>query len=196
MAEAGEPTEMTAADYLALDRAADVRHEFINGRAYAMAGGSPEHAALIANLSGALWSRLRGGPCHTTSADQRLHVPATGAFVYADLSVVCGPFEYHPGADDTLTNPTVIFEVLSPSTADYDRGAKFDHYKRLGTLREYVLVHPDQRRIEHRVRQDDGAWLLRDVTERALVLAALGVEVPLDEVYELDHVRGAPAAGE
>lgn len=190
MAESGEPIEMTAAEYLALDRAADVRHEFISGRAHAMAGGSPAHAALIANLSGALWSRLRGSRCHTTSADQRLYVPATGAFVYADLSVVCGPFEYHLDADDTLTNPTVIFEVLSPSTADYDRGAKFDHYKRLDTLRECVLVHPDQRRIEHRVRQDGGAWLLRDVTQGALVLAALGVEVPLDEVYELDHVRG------
>lgn len=189
MAYPAEQFTMTVAEYLALDREAEARHEFLNGQAYAMAGGTAEHAAIIANLIGALFQRLRGGKCRPTSTDQRIHVPATGAFVYADLSVVCGAYEYHPDDKDTLINPRVVFEVLSPSTADYDRGTKFEHYRRLDSLAEYVLVQSGERRIEHRKRLEDGAWIIRDITDGALALPTLGIELPLDEIYDLAGVR-------
>ena len=180
---------MTVAQYLRFEAGADTRHEFINGEAYAMAGGTPEHAVIAMNLSVAIGSRLRGAPCRPTGADQRLKVPLTGAFFYADLLVVCGRFEYADDDPHAVTNPTVIFEVLSPSTKDYDQGTKFEHYRRLPSLRAYVLVDQVAQRVMHHARLESGAWLMREVTEGTLALDVIGVEVPLSEVYDLEGVR-------
>ena len=189
MAYPVERTPMTVAEYLAAEQHAEARHEFINGEAYAMAGGTPEHAALIANLTIAVGSRLRGSGCRPTSADQRLKVPLTAAFFYADLLVVCGQFEYAEDDLDAVTNPSVVFEVLSPSTKDYDFGTKFEHYRRLPSLREYVMVHQEEARVVQLIRQAAGEWLMRDVTDGALRLKSIGVEVPLTELYELSGLR-------
>ena len=129
-------------------------------------------------------SRLADRPCVVYTSDLRVNVSATGMYTYPDVSVVCGPAELHPDGSDTLRNPTVIFEVLSDSTEAYDRGAKFEHHQRLPSLREYLLVAPDQRRIERYERVEGGSWLYTLFTGDAVVpLPAIEIELPLVEVY-------------
>ncbi len=188
MAYPAEKQAMTVEAYKALERDTDVRHEFINGEAYAMADGSPEHARIQINFAGALWSRSRGMPCRPTGNDQKVFVPETGSFFYADVTIVCGGHEYHPAESNALTNPSVLVEILSPSTEDYDRGTKFQHYKRLPSLAECVLVSQDERRVEIRQRVEEG-WLIREVTEGDVCLASLDLSIPLDEIYDLEGVR-------
>ena len=131
-------------EYLQLEEAAEERHEFCDGAIVAMAGGTPEHALLIANFTGLLGAGLRGGPCRGYSSDLRIRVLETSLATYPDISVICGPLQRDPEDRNTATNPTVLVEVLSPSTAGYDRGEKLDHYLRIPTLQEVVLV--DHRR--------------------------------------------------
>ena len=116
------------ADYLALEESSNVKHEFLGGQIYGIAGGTPEHAALKAAITGLLFAQLRGGRCRLHDADLRVRVPETGLATYPDVTVACGPLERHPQDQDAVTNPTLIVEVLSRSTADYDRGDKFEHY--------------------------------------------------------------------
>ncbi len=187
----GYPAEKRTMDteaYRALELETGLKHEFINGEAYAMAGGTSEHAVLQMNLAVALGTRLRGSPCRPTGSDQKVSVPATGSYLYADVSVVCGGFEHHPEDPNAITNPRVILEVLSESTADYDRGTKFEHYRRIPSLAEYVLVSQETRQIEVRRRVENG-WLMQTVTEGELRLDALGLSIPLDEIYDLEGVR-------
>lgn len=184
-------------DYLERERRSDVKHELINGRMIAMAGGSIEHALIIANVIGALGRRLAGGPCVVFSSELRVNVAATRLYTYPDVTVVCGPIERHPEDGGTIRNPTLLVEVLSESTEGYDRGAKFAHYRNLPSLREYLLVHQGERRVERYERVDVGSWLLTDfIGEAALPLPALGVELPLAEVYaNLERVveKASPA---
>lgn len=187
--------KMTLEDYLALDASSALRHEWINGEVTAMSGGTSRHAAVIANVVGVLWSATRGGPCRPTSSDQRIHVPGTGAYLYADAALVCGRYEH---VDDglTITNPAVVFEVLSPSTANHDQGAKFEHYRRLASLRHVVLIDPDDVHIIHHKRVE-GGWLRRDLHEGALVLDELpgngALHVPIAEIYDrLQSVDSEP----
>jgi Uma2 family endonuclease len=179
-----ERPRMTEEEYLAFERASDVRHELVNGEIVAMAGGSPRHGLIATNVGGALVARLRGGPCRAVNSDVRVHIPDTGLYTYPDITVVCGQPETHPADRDALTNPRVIFEVLSRSTEAYDRGAKFDHYRRCASLAEYVLVDQRERRILHH-RRVEGGWLLSEVgPDGTLALPALGCELPLAEIYD------------
>jgi len=185
--------EMTLAAYLALDAEAELRHEWVNGEVYAMSGGTSRHAAVIANTIVALGVATRRGPCRPASSDQRVHVPDTGAYLYPDVALVCGPYE-HVDRGLTITNPSVLFEVLSPTTANYDQGAKFEHYRRLPSLRHYVLIDPDKVHVVHHRRMDDG-WFRRDLTEGELVLDGLAdgltARLALADLYDrLDLVDG------
>ncbi len=179
---------MTVEDYRALELETGIKHEFINGEAYAMAGGTSEHAAIQVNILGALMGRLRGKPCRPTNSDQKIHVPDTRSYLYGDVGVVCGGFEYHPDDANAVTNPRVIVEVLSPSTKDYDMGTKFEHYRRLPSLAEYVLVSQETRQVEVRRRVENG-WLLLIFTEGDVVLESLDLTISLDEIYDLEGVR-------
>ncbi|MFT4626744.1 MAG: Uma2 family endonuclease [Myxococcota bacterium] len=180
---------LSEADYLSLSPG-ELRRELVNGEVYAMGGGSPRHAAVTANLIVALTLATRGRPCRPTSPDQRVYVAETGAYLYPDVALVCGPFLYSAGDAHSLVNPSVLVEVLSPSTGDYDQGAKFDHYRRLPTLRHYVLVDPAARHVVHHARMAEG-WLRRDLEDGDLVLLGLDVRVPLDAIYaDLDAVDG------
>jgi len=181
---------LSEADYLAECEGWELRHEWVNGEAYAMSGGTPRHAAVATNLILGLGDATRGKPCRPTSADQRIYVESTGAYVYPDVTLVCGPFRFADQDPLSLINPSVVVEVLSPSTANYDHGAKFDHYRRIPTLRHYVLVDPEQRHVVHHARTEEG-WLRRDLEEGDLVLRDLELTVPLDEIYaDLDAVDG------
>lgn len=182
-------TRMTVAEYLELTASGTLteRLEWINGEAYAMAGGSPEHAAVGTNITTALAIGLRKIRCRPTNGEQRIAIDDTGAYVYPDAAVVCGP--YNRAADGiSITNPSVVFEVLSPSTRAVDSGAKFMHYRRIESLTDYVLVDPDARTVAHYVRRAD-EWVLRDIATGALSLMAGTLSISVDDIFvDLDDV--------
>lgn len=183
MGRAAETPRMTYADYLAFEEASDTRHEFVHGEVYAMTGGTSRHAAIALNIGAALKHALRGKPCRPTSGDQRIRVPATGAAFYADVAVVCDRYEHADDDPNGLINPTVIVEVLSPSTEAHDRGTKFEHYRRLPSLQHYLLVSADEPLVEHRRRNAQG-WQLSHHTDGRVELDALGVGLELEDIYD------------
>jgi Uma2 family endonuclease len=173
-------------DYVQLDEDSHVKHEYLDGQIYAMAGGSPEHAELAGNVIAALRTRLRGRGCHVYSSDLRVRVLATGLATYPDATVVCGEVAIDP-ADrrrQTATNPILVVEVLSPTTEDYDRGEKLEHYKRIESLREVLLVAHDRARVEVWQRAPDGTWAKAECSMAATVrLAGVSCEIPVEEIY-------------
>ena len=172
---------ISEAEYVARERAAEQKHELVNGEVHAMAGGSPRHNLIASNLLGELRSKLKGS-CLVFGSDQRVHVASTSMYTYPDVTVVCGRPEFHPRFEDTLVNPTLLVEVLSDSTEAYDRGGKFAHYRGVTSLREYVLVAPLERRVELFRRNEAGRWELTEWTNAEHAELG-GVRVGLDEVY-------------
>ena len=172
-------------DYLDIEEMSAVKHEYVDGEIYAMAGGTPEHAALCAALIALLGGQLRGGPCRVYTSDLRLRIRPTGLATYPDAAIICGPLERDVESPTHVTNPTVLFEVLSPSTEDYDLGEKRDNYQQIASLSAYVVVAQDRRSIEMWRRDDGGAW------SHALLAAGQTVDLPavrarfsVDELYE------------
>jgi Uma2 family endonuclease len=174
---------MTYAEYLAAEAVSDVRHEFLNGEVWAMAGGTPERAALasmIAQLQGA----LRGKPCRTYSSDLRVRVVETGLSTYPDVTVVCGQLATAGDDANAAVNPTVLVEVLSEATEGFDRGAKAAHYRRIPSLREYVLVSQAEPRSEVQRRSEAGRWeLLEAGPGESIELVSLGIRIDVAAVY-------------
>ncbi|MCA9545747.1 MAG: Uma2 family endonuclease [Myxococcales bacterium] len=180
---------MTLAEFLAWEKAQapDQKFEFVNGEPYAMAGGTARHAAIAVNLNGLLFAALRGRPCRPTNSDQKVYVELTDSLLLPDLTVVCGDFQFAEPDPEAVTNPVVVFEVLSPSTASYDRGAKFEHYRRLPSLQAYVLVDSTAQHITLHTRQGD-AWLRRDLESGRLPLDALSLSLAFADIYDLAGV--------
>jgi Uma2 family endonuclease len=177
--------KLTEAEYLAIERAAEFKNEFFNGEMFAMAGASREHNAIKENLIVELGSRLKGSPCRTYSSDQRLKVSRTGLYTYPDIVIVCGQAEYAENDRDTLLNPTVVIEVLSPSTEKYDRGTKFRQYQKLPSLKEYVMVSQSEPVCERYARRPDGTWALTVVEDLAgeLAFESVPARIPLADIY-------------
>lgn len=171
--------------YLALERASDHRSELINGQIYAMTGASFVHNTIVANILTSLRSRLRDRGCSVLSSDMRVKASATTMYTYPDVVALCEPPLLEDSHGDTLLNPAVIFEVLSDTTERYDRGEKFAHYRRIESLREYILVAQDTARVERFVRHGDH-WVFSDVTDRAgsLMIETLGCEISLSDIYD------------
>jgi Uma2 family endonuclease len=161
MSQAARRPHMSFGEYVALEQAGERKHEFLDGNVWAMAGGTPEHAQLALNIGAELRAGMLGG-CRVFSADLRVRVRETGLSTYPDVTVVCGPLERDPEDPNTVTNPTVIVEVLSDSTEAYDRGEKFSHYRRIASLQAYVLVSQRGARIEVFRPNPDGSWTLED----------------------------------
>ncbi len=183
---------LTAEQYLDLERASELRHEFLDGLVYAMAGESPDHSTTCFNLSGIAHAQLRDRPCRGFSPNMKVRAGMGSLYAYPDLMIVCGEAQFHDKHGDVLLNPTVIFEVLSPSTEKYDCGEKFDRYRtQIETLQDYVLVSQDKPRIEHRHRQPDGTWAATEVSglDGVLVLSSIDCRIPLAEVYS--HTKAA-----
>jgi Uma2 family endonuclease len=171
--------------YLSLERSSNVKHEFFDGEIFAMAGGSPEHAALQAAVVRDLGVQLLGKRCRPYTSDLRVRVLATGLGTYPDVSVVCGTPEYDPEASDVVVNPTLIVEVLSDSTESYDRGDKFENYKRVSSLEEYVLLSSRERLIEVFRRGEDDAWIRSEGRSRATVrLESIGGALDVERIYD------------
>jgi Uma2 family endonuclease len=170
-------------DYLAVEEVSTVKHEFLDGDIYAMAGGSVLHAALSATVLASLHAQLEGR-CRVYSSDLRLRVAATGLASYADVAVVCGAEETDPLNADTVTNPAAVVEVLSPSTIDYDLGEKFEHYSKVPSLHTVVYVWQDRRQIEVRERSAGGHWQSQTAAAGARMrLAALECDLDLDALF-------------
>jgi Uma2 family endonuclease len=179
--------------YLGVDEGSDVRHEFLDGEIYAMAGGTPEHAALGMAFGSALVEQLRGGPCRVYSSDLRVRVLETGLASYPDVTVVCGPVELD-GEGKSAVNPTVVVEVTSESTEAFDRGEKLAHYQRIPSLRAGVIVSHRERQVEVWERGGDGAWQRTEARSgRAAAIAAIGCRIDVDALY--DTALGAGRLG-
>ena len=183
----GEPERhWTVEEYLALERESETRHEYLDGEIFAMSGASRKHNRISWNIAEALGPQLRKGDCEGFVSDMRVHVPATGLFTYPFVVVVCGKVELREDeGTDTLLNPMLIVEVLSPSTEDYDRGRKFAHYRGIPSLRLYLLVAQDRAHVERFEKQPDGLWVLyeTDDLEDRLELQAIGSSLALEDVY-------------
>lgn len=180
-----EPSLLTPEEYLNIERKSEVRSEFIDGRMFAMSGASRRHALITINLQGELWSQMKGRACEVYPADMRVKVSPTGMYTYPDVSALCGEAEFEDAHIDTLLNPSVIIEVLSDSTELYDRVKKFAHYRRIDSLREYVLVSQNEMRIEH-YRLDAGRWIFSDVSgsDNVLHLESIDCHLPVSAIYE------------
>ena len=184
---------LTEAEYLELDRRAEFKSEFFGGEMFASAGGTPMHSLIATNLASEFRARLKGGPCVAFNSDLRLKVEATGLYTYPDLSVICGPLQFAPSTTDTVVNPTMLAEVLSDSTEAYDRGKKFEHYRGIASLREYLLVSQTEPRIEAFMRGQEGPWELREAAglNSSLAIPSVGIVISLAEVFA--NVQFLPA---
>lgn len=183
-------TLFTPQEYLALERASDERSELVNGQIYAMTGASFRHNLIVSNLVITIGTQLRGGSCSVFANDLRVKVSKTGMYTYPDVVGLCGPPELEDEHLDTLLNPSVIVEVLSGTTEQYDRAEKFAHYRKIDSLREYILVAQNQVRVERNVRHGDH-WMLTEISDPDGVLRidALDCEVSLRDIYDRVEIR-------
>lgn len=178
-------TYYTPEEYLALERHAEFKSEYIDGRIVAMTGASAPHNLIAGNVHAELRARFRGQPCLPFIGDMRVQIDRTRRYTYPDVVAVCGKPEYLDGVLDTLMNPVLIVEVLSPSTEAYDRGEKFQHYRTIETLQEYVVIAQDRPLVDRFVRHGE-FWQLGTFTglDASLELMSVGCTIPLREIYE------------
>ena len=180
-----QPTSfLSEEEYFVIDGTAERRSEYFNGEMFAMAGAEPPHVLIAVNISGELRQRLKGSTCRALASDQRVKTP-TGLLTYPAVAIACGRGEFLYTTPKTLLNPTVIFEVLSPSTETYDRGGKARHYRSVPTLRDYLLVATDRVAVEHFSRQDEHHWTFVEYTDltQEIALPSIGCTLPLSEIY-------------
>ena len=179
-------TKLTVEEYLALDRAAERKSEFFYGEMFAMSGVSMPHARLQTNLTAELFAALRGADCEVFGSDLRVRV-SKDMYVYPDVAIVCGtPILGDQQHQDILLNPIVLFEVLSPTTETYDRGLKFQNYRTIESLKEYILVDQAKVRVEQYFLQPDNTWSLRDYKslDGQLEMPSIDVSIPLARIYD------------
>lgn len=183
-------TQLTLDEWLEGERSSqDEWYEYVAGEVFAMSGGTAEHYQLIMNISGTLWSQAKTRPCKVYGQGMRLKVQAADAGKYPDLMALCSEPEFHDGRRDMLLNPSLIVEVLSPTTEGYDRGEKFALYRQIPSLQEYLLVAQDRVAVELYTRAEHGQWLFTafDDAQAEVTLPSIGCELALAEVY--DKVR-------
>jgi Uma2 family endonuclease len=179
-------------EYLAFERSSEARHEYLDGEIFAMGGASWNHGLINGNLAASLREGLKGKGCFVQANDLRVQIAATGLFAYPDLVVVCGEPQFADAAFDTLLNPRLIVEILSASTAAYDRTTKFDHYRRLESLQDYLLVAQDEPKVERYSRRGPHHWEYWESlgADDEVELPSLGLRLSLPEIYE-----GLPPGG-
>jgi Uma2 family endonuclease len=179
------PTRYTIEEYLALERSASCKSEFHDGEIYAMTGASRKHNLITVNIARELSVQLKKRPCEAYINDMRVKAAQARSYHYPDIVVVCGTPQFEDAFVDTLLNPAVLIEVLSPSTEAYDRGSKFAHYRKIASLQEYLLVTQDQASIERYVRQGE-VWILTEALglEASMPLESIDCSLSLREVYD------------
>ncbi len=176
---------LTTEQYLAIERAAETRSEYFRGEMFAMTGASRFHNLIAGNVGRRLNEQFDGRPCEVYQTDMRVKVSPTGLYTYPDIVVTCEHPKFEDNQVDTLLNPQVVIEVLSPSTESWDRGKKFGHYRRIESLREYVLISQDRMLVEKFLRRPEGEWLLSDVSspDDRLVLDSVSCSIKLSDIY-------------
>ena len=179
-------TKLTPEEYLEFERKSEEKHEYFGGEIFAMSGAKWNHNVIAWNIGGELRQKLKDKKCSVCPGDLRVFVPATGLYTYPDLVVVCGEPKFQDDVFDTLLNPVLIIEVLSESTESYDRGKKFQHYRSIKSLREYVLVSQDEARIEKYVKQGNGFWVLSEAAglDAEIKFDSIDCVIALSEVYD------------
>jgi Uma2 family endonuclease len=185
---------LTPQEYLALERQAQYKSEYFNGEMFAMSGASRRHNLSCVNVAAAFHTQLRQLLCEVYAGDMRVKVNQTGLYTYPDVVVVCGEPQFEDTELDTLLNPTLIVEVLSDSTEDYDRGRKFEPYRTLPSLQEYLLVAQENFHITHYVRQPDNTWVLSDIlqTNAEILLPSIHCRLLMAEVYAKVSIQAPP----
>jgi Uma2 family endonuclease len=181
-----QPTSfLTPEEYLEQERRAEYKSEYFGGEVFAMAGASYRHSLIVTNLMRELSLQLKEGPCEVHAGDLRLGVTPTGLYTYPDVMVICGDVKFADNQKDTVLNPVVLIEVLSESTRDYDRGRKFQHYRALPSLKEYLTVAQDEPHVEHWTRQEEDRGLLVEYSNlsQTVRLASIGCVLPLAEIF-------------
>jgi Uma2 family endonuclease len=175
---------MTPQEYMAWERQQTDRHEYFAGEVFPQAGGTRRHSLIATNLLGELRQLLKASDCQVHGGDMRVHIEATGYQAYPDASVVCPPVEGE--SEEVISNPVLVIEVLSPSTADFDRGGKFGHYRQIPALKEYLVFWQDEPHVEQHTRTAEGLWLLRELAglEQTLELNSIGQSLSLRQVYD------------
>ncbi len=177
----------TPEEYLAFERAADAKHEYLDGQIYAMAGGTPLHNQVCFNTNVAIGVQIKGTNCIGYTSDQKIRTDPMDLFSYPDLTIVCGQPVFHDKHKDVILNPRVIIEVLSPNTEDYDRSQKFARYQSLKSLSDYILISQNRPSVEHFVRQKGKRqWLFTIETEMAaeIVIASINCKLKLADIYD------------
>ena len=176
---------LTPDQYLELERRASIKSEYFRGEMFAMSAASYRHNLIAANIIGELGSRLRGQDCTPLGSDMRVATSPAALYTYPDVVIVCGPPRFLDQQFDTLLNPAAIFEILSPSTQDYDRGSKFELYRTIPSLRDYILIAQDRVHLEHFSREPNGNWLLQESNQldSSLTIPTLDLSLPLAEIY-------------
>ena len=184
MSSVAAQTYLTPKEYLAFERKATTKHEYLNGQIVAMSGASFAHNFITMNTANQLYNQLIGGECQVAASDMRVKVTEIDSYFYPDVVVVCGEPVPEDNIFDTLLNPTVIVAVLSPSTETYDRGEKFEHYQQIASLKDYILISQDKVHVEHYCRQGTG-WLQTELAELedVLSLSSIDCELRLQDVY-------------
>lgn len=176
---------LTPKEYLDFERKSEIKHEYYKGEVFAMSGASREHNIVTANVVSEIRQQLKGKACEVYPSDMRVFIPATGLYTYPDIVVVCGTPQFQDDEADTLLNPTLIIEVLSPTTESYDRGKKFAHYRSIETLQEYLLAAQDEHHVERYIRHGE-FWLLSEARtlEENLELTSIECVLDMREVYD------------
>lgn len=186
---------LTPEEYLRIERQARYKSGYFDGEVYAMTGASRRHNLICGNLYASIHAQLRRRPCEVYSSEMRVKVVQNGLYTYPDVVVVCGEPQFEDAHVDTLLNPLILIEVLSPSTEGYDRGAKAQYFRQIPSLTEYLLISQDKPHVEHYVRQADHHWLLSetDRLEDVVTMAAIGCQLALADLYEkLTFLEGQP----
>jgi len=175
--------KMTPEAYAIWEREQTERHEYYQGEVFSQAGGTRHHSQIGTNIIRSIGSCLLDEPCVVHGSDMRIHIVATGYQAYPDVSVVCPPFEGE--SENVISNPVMVVEVLSASTADFDRGGKFGHYRQIASLMEYLVVWQDEARVEQHTKTPEGLWLLREIVgiEETIQLASIGQPLTMGDVY-------------
>jgi Uma2 family endonuclease len=178
--------KITEAQYLEEERRAEVKSEFYNGEIFVMAGASRRHNLIVANVIITLGQQLKNKPCRVYPGDMRLRIGKTGLYTYPDVMVVCGQEAFSDETEDTLLNPTVIIEVLSDSTEEYNRGKKFWHYRQLNSLKEYILISQKSQNIEKYFISTNQQWTLAETDEKqtSVVIESIGCVLNIEDVYD------------
>lgn len=187
---------LTPEQYLEIERKAETKSEYLRGVMRAMAGGTLTHSRIQNSLSREAGNALKHQPCGIFGPDLKLLVSSTGLYTYPDAMILCGPPQFADDRNDTVTNPVVIFEVLSPSTEAYDRGGKFSHYRALESLEEYVLISQSEARVERFRRLSGNRWVLSESIgiEAAMELESVPCRLALSEIYDKVEFSSASAA--